>query len=297
MRIALILALLAVIALISCREEEGPSLTQHGYEYVNHTKLEGEKPQPGEYVYFQVQIRNGDSITHSTRAQGATPYLQIPSVDNPQRRPSPLEDVLREMVQGDSVTVFIRLDTIRAKPKGFENTDIMYYDVVLNEIKSVDAFQEETRREREEREKAAAAARARYGEVADFVRQTLKQYKEGKLDEQLKETDSGLKYIIHEEGNGREIDKGRNVSVQFFGVLVKNGKVYDTSFEQGEPLKFPVGEGRVIKGWDEGMSLLKDGAKASFFIPYQLAYGEKGSSPDIPPEAELALYVEVVKVD
>ena len=61
-------------------------------------------------------------------------------------------------------------------------------------------------------------------------------------------------------------------------------------------MKFPVGEGRVIKGWDEGVALLNEGAKATFFIPYQLAYGEKGSSPDIPPKTDLLLYVEVTDV-
>jgi len=291
---AFFFAFLGILAIVSCQEEKGRLVTQHGYEYLNHTSLEGEQPQPGEYAYFQLQIRNGDSIIHSTRAQGASPFLQIPSVNNPRRRPSPVEDVLREMVEGDSATVLIRLDTLGVKPKGFDNDDnIMFYDVVLVAIKSVDNFQEEARQEREKQQAAAAAARARYQEVAAKAREIRNSYKAGELSDSLEETGSGLKYLVLEEGDGGQVEKGRNVSIHYFGTLLSNGKVFDTSFEQGEPLKFPVGEGRRIKGWDEGVTLLKEGAKAFLFIPYELAYGEKGSSPDIPPKAELLLYVEV----
>ncbi|MCB0582008.1 MAG: FKBP-type peptidyl-prolyl cis-trans isomerase [Phaeodactylibacter sp.] len=296
MRAAFFLAFLSVLSGAACRQEKGRLVTQHGYEYINHTNRGGATPQPGEYVYFQVQIRNGDSIIHSTRAQGAAPFLQIPSVNNPRRRPSPVEDVLRELSEGDSATVLIRLDTIGVKPKGFENAKMMHYDVVLLDIKSVDSYQEEAKEERKKREAAAEAARARLREVEEQARETLKQYKNGELDGQLIETSSGLRYILQEEGDGPGAEPGRHVSVQYLGALVKNGKVYDTSFRQGEPLKFPVGDGRVIKGWDEGVARLKEGARATFFIPYQLAYGEKGSSPDIPPKADLLLYVEVVEV-
>ncbi len=296
MRIVLIFACLYILVWVSCQQEERRQFTKHGYEYINHTNLDGPKPQPGEYVYFHLQIRNGDSITHSTRAQGANPFLQIPSVDNPQRRPSPVEDVLREMSVGDSVTVLIRLDSIRAsKPKEFEGAEMFFYDVVLQDIKSVDSFQENARQQREEQQKAAEAARARYREVAAQVRETLEQYKAGELDEELHETDSGLKYIIHEQGQGTEVGPKGNVSVHFFGVLM-NGKEFDNSFKQGDPLRLPVGEGRVVRGWDEGMTLLRQGSRATFFIPNELAYGETGSSPDIPPNADLALYVEVVEV-
>ena len=296
MRSVLFFALLFALVLVSCKEEGGLLTTQHGYEYINHTNMDGARPQPGEYVYFKVQIRNGDTITHSTREQGSAPFLQIPSINNPQRRPSPLEDVLREMSVGDSVTVLIRLDTIRAKQKGYENTNIMYYDVILTDIKSMDSYQEGAKRDREAREKSAEAARARYKEVAAEVRTTLEDYKAGKYDGQIQETDSGLKYIIHEPGTGKVVAQGRNVSVQYFRVLM-NGKEHDSSFKQGEPLNFPVGEGRVIKGWDEGVSLLREGAKASFFIPSKLAYGENGASPGIPGNTDLLLYLEVVEVD
>ncbi|MFM9951914.1 MAG: FKBP-type peptidyl-prolyl cis-trans isomerase, partial [Saprospiraceae bacterium] len=74
-----------------------------------------------------------------------------------------------------------------------------------------------------------------------------------------------------------------------------DGKMFDSSFGRGEPIEFPLGVGQVIPGWDEGLSLLKQGGKATLFIPYQLAYGDAGSPPVIPPKAELIFYVEVVK--
>jgi peptidylprolyl isomerase len=109
----------------------------------------------------------------------------------------------------------------------------------------------------------------------------------------MKTTASGLKYQIIEEGKGAKPLPGQTVSVNYHGML-ENGKVFDSSFERGEePIEFPLGQGRVIKGWDEGIGLLNVGTKAVLFIPANLGYGQRGAGKDIPPNANLIFHVRL----
>ncbi|MEX2597738.1 MAG: FKBP-type peptidyl-prolyl cis-trans isomerase [Salibacteraceae bacterium] len=111
-----------------------------------------------------------------------------------------------------------------------------------------------------------------------------------------KETASGLKYHIIEEGMGAQASAGSNVSVHYQGVL-EDGKKFDSSYDRGEPISFPLGAGQVIPGWEEGIALLKEGGKAQLIIPPSLAYGESGAGGVIPPNATLIFDVELVKVN
>ncbi len=108
-------------------------------------------------------------------------------------------------------------------------------------------------------------------------------------------TASGLKYIRLNETNGALAVAGKNVSVHYTGYLL-NGNVFDSSISRGQPISFPLGQGRVIKGWDEGIALLKVGEKARLIIPSALAYGERGAGGLIPPGADLIFDVELVEV-
>jgi FKBP-type peptidyl-prolyl cis-trans isomerase len=108
-------------------------------------------------------------------------------------------------------------------------------------------------------------------------------------------TASGLEYIEVEPGTGMQAEAGKTVSVHYTGKF-QDGKVFDSSISRGEPLDFPLGQGRVIKGWDEGIALMKVGGKAQFIIPPDLAYGERGAGGVIPPNATLVFDVELVDV-
>ncbi|MCB0569749.1 MAG: FKBP-type peptidyl-prolyl cis-trans isomerase [Phaeodactylibacter sp.] len=163
------------------------------------------------------------------------------------------------------------------------------------EVKSASQFEEEARKHQEEEDALASATRARAGEVASLAQETLKKYNAGSLKDELKETPSGLKYIIHEEGTGPQAEPNKVVTVNYYGMLT-DGTMFDNSFDEGHPISFPLGQGRVIPGWDEGIGLLKEGARATLFIPYQLAYGEAGRPPRIPEKAELVFYVELTDV-
>lgn len=116
---------------------------------------------------------------------------------------------------------------------------------------------------------------------------------ENKKREGVKETASGLQYIVEKEGTGAQPAATDEVTVHYTGRLL-DGKVFDSSVSRGEPATFPLN--RVIPGWTEGVQLMKEGAKYTFFIPSDLAYGAQGVPNAIPPHSTLIFDVELIKV-
>lgn len=111
--------------------------------------------------------------------------------------------------------------------------------------------------------------------------------------ENVKTTASGLQYIVEKEGEGAQPTAEDEVTVHYTGKLL-NGTVFDSSVNRGEPATFPLN--RVIPGWTEGVQLMKEGAKYTFFIPSDLAYGPQGIPNVIPPHSTLIFDVELIKV-
>ncbi len=108
-------------------------------------------------------------------------------------------------------------------------------------------------------------------------------------------TPSGLKITDLIIGTGAEAKAGEKVSVNYRGSLT-NGKEFDSSYSRNEAFTFPLGAGRVIRGWDEGVAGMKVGGKRKLVIPPDLAYGERGAGGAIPPNATLIFEVELLKV-
>ncbi len=109
----------------------------------------------------------------------------------------------------------------------------------------------------------------------------------------VKTTASGLQYKITKEGTGSAPKATDNVVVHYKGTTI-DGKEFDSSYKRGEPATFPLN--RVIKGWTEGLQLIKEGGKATLYIPSELAYGKRGAGADIGPDETLIFEVELLKI-
>jgi peptidylprolyl isomerase len=131
-------------------------------------------------------------------------------------------------------------------------------------------------------------------EVLDVIRDFApKQFSVKPKD--LIKTATGLEYSIISQGKGPKAEKGKTVEVHYTGFL-ENGDIFDSSVLRGQPISFRVGAGMVIQGWDEGVTLLNMGSKALLRIPYELAYGENGRPPLIPPKARLVFNIDLISV-
>ncbi len=142
-----------------------------------------------------------------------------------------------------------------------------------------------------EQEAIQQAANAEKGKAAktegeQFLAENAK--KEG-----VKTTASGLQYQVLRDGNGKQPKATDQVECHYEGTLI-DGTKFDSSYDRGQTATFPLNQ--VIAGWTEGLQLMHEGAKYRFFIPYQLAYGERGAGASIPPYAALIFDVELVAV-
>ncbi len=111
--------------------------------------------------------------------------------------------------------------------------------------------------------------------------------------QEVKVTNSGLQYEVLKEGNGKNPLATDTVEVHYRGTLI-DGTEFDSSYKRNQSISFPLN--RVIKGWTEGVQLMKEGAKYKFFIPSELGYGSQGAGGSIPPNATLIFEVELIKV-
>ena len=139
---------------------------------------------------------------------------------------------------------------------------------------------------------AMIALVAATGGRADDPGQTEKEKK-------MTKTESGLQYRDIKESTGEKPKKGQTCVMHYTGWLWENGakgKKFDSSVDRGEPFDFPIGTGRVIKGWDEGVLSMKVGGKRELLIPPSLGYGSRGAGRVIPPNATLLFEVELLKI-
>jgi FKBP-type peptidyl-prolyl cis-trans isomerase len=128
-----------------------------------------------------------------------------------------------------------------------------------------------------------------------FIQAAVNKWNQEKIDLGYKYTPSGLGYKVLKEGNGPKPQPGNRVTVHYRGSL-KNGSVFDSSFDRNQPVTFPIGVGQLIRGWDEGIPMFNEGSRIMLRIPPELGYGQR-STGSIPPNSVLYFEIEILKAN
>jgi len=275
-----------LIASASCNKGGGGfKTTKDGVEYkIVRDEPGTQKAALGDIIEYTMIVKVGDSVLADYRvSNGGKPMmsmLQKMPGSNPKSDPT---DVITMLTVGDSVIIRAEIDSMTRQRFTFAKpTDKFEYQFKLVSAKTRTQF------EQEEKNKA--------GEQAKIDDQLLTEYF-AKNNIKAEKTASGLYYVISTPGSGANPTPGQTVKVNYTGRTL-DGNVFDSNmdpkFQHVEPLEFPIGQGRVIPGWDEGIALLKKGGKGVLYVPSGLAYGAHSPNPNIPDNAILMFDVELV---
>jgi FKBP-type peptidyl-prolyl cis-trans isomerase FkpA len=270
-------------------------VSPRGYPVKFHVNKEGTPPKIGEYIHFKMYIRNDKEVVFSTeKNKTGNETFKVARFELPEPV-SPQMDAFSIMSPGDSLTLYFQIDTLENKPKNFENSDMVYYDLVLLDVLSPaehSKVQVEKERAQQEEQKKV---RARGPQVEKELKSIVSQYKRGELNMKIRTATNGLKFMILQPGEGNNIESSKYVKHHYYCML-PDGTALDSSFPDGAPFEILIGERKVITGLEQGMLLLKNKSKAVFFIPPALAYGAEGITGKVPPNTEIIYYVEVTEV-
>jgi len=288
--IMLVLAVAATLVFSSCGSEKSVKTTA-GFELIFHEKNDGPKAQVGEWLYFRYTERRNQEVIFSLPSNLPDQKFQVPndlSTDLSMRRH--VVEALTLMSPGDSATIIMPYSEEFSSLMKWGEGDTSFFDLRLVAIKSQEEYQLDMEEERKVMMEMQAKNQEKADKIGEQLNDYIKSYKNNKL-ENIKNFPSGLKMYIIEEGDGSMAAQGNQVIVDYYGMLM-DGTTFDNSISRGSPFEFPLGRQQVIAGWDEALSNVKVGTKAVIFLPPNLAYGPNGAPPTIPPNAELAFYID-----
>jgi FKBP-type peptidyl-prolyl cis-trans isomerase len=268
--------------------------TPHGLEYYIAKDAPGtQTAKIGDHVEMHitthVKTNSGvDSVLFDSRRINNN--QPVPFQLQPPQFNGDLAEGFTMMTAGDSAVFRVPVDSMQKNspqplpewmPKGAK----IQYEIKLVSVKTQEQMQKD-QQEHEGKQKATDD-------------KLLQEYFKKNNIKDVKKTASGLYYKITAPGTGEFPKNGQNVTVNYTGKTT-DGNAFDSNvdpkFQHVQPFSFPLGQGRVIKGWDEGVALIKKGGKATLYIPSGLAYGERSPSPSIPADAILIFDVEVTDV-
>lgn len=273
-------------------EKAEPAFVQgeNGLDYKFIVKgTQGPTANTGDIVEVAVTQKIGDSLVYSTEQANNGKPMTFPLPASQVK--GELLDGLLMMRAGDSAVFRSSLDTLVAKtrqprPEWAKEGAYITWAVKMVSIKS--------------KEQAEAEALEKNKEQAETDERLIKELLQSKGITNAVRTASGLYYVIHNEGTGEKPVTGQKVTVNYTGVNLQ-GETFDSNvdsaFHHVEPFTFELGRRQVIAGWDEGIALLKKGAKATLYIPSALAYGPTARGPQIPANAILIFDVELLNFE
>jgi len=195
-------------------------------------------------------------------------------------------DGMSMMRVGDSATficnadsVFLKLFRMPMVPPEFDSIENLYFNIRLNAIETL--------------EEVKAAQEAELKVLKDGETKKRYDYLASNYPD-AQPVASGLYYVETKEGKGSTPEKGQTVKVNYKGMFL-DGNVFDSSFDRNQPIEFALGQNQVIRGWDEGIGMMREGGTAILVIPSDLAYGPQGRS-SIPPYSTLVFEVELIEI-
>ena len=270
----------------SCQNEKnnayaGFEKTESGLYYKFHNQNAGDTPELMELIDLQIACFINDSSVIIPNNRMIMQMIEPLFAGD-------IYDGIKMMSVGDSASFIVRTDStfmtlfqLPTLPTEFSKTDVMRFDIKLNDFYPESEFAN----------KQMEYMKKTYKNETENAENELNKYlKENKLNPIR--TESGLYYLQTKSGNGENPQVGTQVKVHYTGKLL-DGTVFDSSISRNEPIQFNLGVGQVIPGWDEGIRLMSKGEKGILFIPYYLGYGDRGAGA-IPPFATLIFDVELV---
>ena len=271
--------------LASCQQSEHPGFkkTDNGLYYQFNTDVDDTLfPEIGDFVEIDMIYTTGDSVLFDSKKLPQA--MQLPIVESVY--PGDIYEGLSMMNIGDSATficntdsVFLKLFRFREVPADLDSVENIYFYIKMNDIMSQEEMQ--AKKEAEMKKLAEEETGLRDAFIAENY-------------PDAQPTESGLYFISEKKGHGKMPVAGDKVKVHYTGKFL-DGTVFDSSVERGKPFEFTLGQGQVIKGWDEGIAMMHKGGKAILIIPSDLAYGPQGNR-GIPPASTLVFEVELLDI-
>ncbi len=258
---------------------------ESGLYYMEKVKGKGKKPAVGDIakVHFVVSDIDG-KVFFSSFNQGEPMRVEIGKpFDN-----DGATEAINLMSVGTEASIIVPSHLAfgaQGRPPMVQPFSTLLYDLKMESFQTKAEYEKEKEAERLKAEKEKEKAKAEEGKkLLDYI-------SHNKIS--AKPTSSGLYYIETQKGEGANPVAGQKVKVHYTGTLL-DGTKFDSSVDRGQPFEFVLGQGQVIRGWDEGIALMKKGGKARLIIPSNIAYGENGRMPTIPPSATLIFEVELI---
>lgn len=278
---------------VACTQDpsKGFETTETGLRYKFHHQSGEQQAELGDILKLEmIYLLNNDSVIFNSIEANQPVYLEL----MPSEFEGDIYEGLSLMAQGDSATFIINAEDFFLKtaqapqlPPFVQATDDIYFNVRMVAAMDEEEYMEDQKRMAEELIKEGQVREEQEGVLLEAFLQ------EQGID--VEPMESGLIFVEIQRGTGQAVQEGSTVAVHYEGRLL-DGTVFDSSLERGEPIEFQIGVGQVIPGWDEGISVMRQGGKAQLIIPSYLAYGEHGAGNIIPPFSTLIFEVELVEV-
>lgn len=261
----------------------GPSPDSVGEHVLQHiVQNDGPKPKMGDLVTYLQRTYLNDSLLGDPKSWGVARTDILP-YDSLLKAPyNPSYAAMFKMSPGDSVLIVQPLKNVEVLPRTLSKDDVFKYEVKLFKFESEEKAKEQLEQYMELDKN-----------VNDQMQKFISDYTSGGLDQELKTTSSGIQYQLIEKGNDGMSKVGTPVFVNFSSFLLDGKSIFST-YLTGTEVNFPLGKNRMIPGLEEMVRQFPKGSKVQFIVPPELGYGATGKAPQIPEDAEIAFYLEIL---